>query len=62
MKPLFSNTELVQLAENSKSISEIMKVAEALRFLIDEHNANISAEGFNLISLMRIRQLIHLPK
>ncbi len=62
MKPLFQDLELVQLLENCKTVIEITDVSKALKYLHEEHNANISLHSFHLLALMRVRQLLKIKK
>ena len=61
MKPLFSDADLVNLAQNCETILELVKVSEALKFLYEEHNANVNLHGFKLLTHLRIRTLINIP-
>ena len=61
MKPLYSDAELVTLAQNCETVLELVMVSEALKLLHQEHGENISLHGFKLLTLMRVRELINTP-
>jgi|LUMU01.1.fsa_nt_gb hypothetical protein len=61
MKPLYSDSELVTMAQNCETILELIKIAETLKYLYEDHGQNISLHGFRLLTHLRVRQLINTP-
>lgn len=58
----YSQSELIQIAENCNSINELSEASKALKFLHETCEENVFLSGFNILAHFKIRQLLKISK